>query len=248
MLLPVRAGEHQWTCRRSAPRWRRGLRGPARSPRAPATGADRAVEQLERASVSAARARRRPGRRGGRQIRAAPMPNVKRRLAAVLATAVSVSATALAAASRAGRPARRTAARRRGRRDPIRKRHTRSATGVPPRAGRRARCEDVHARVRVVDPVDRDLVDAHAAALGDDQQLGVEEPAVVADGIEQLWQHVGAHGLEAALGVAELARSASAQQAVVGARDELALRSPRHPRAGRQPRADRHLAVSGEQR
>ena len=45
--------------------------------------------------------------------------------------------------------------------------------------------DDVDARVGVVDPVDRHLVDAQAAALGEHEQLGVEEPAVVADVVEQ---------------------------------------------------------------
>ena len=43
----------------------------------------------------------------------------------------------------------------------------------------------VDARVGVVDPVDRHLVDAQPAALGEHEQLGVEEPAVVADVVEQ---------------------------------------------------------------
>ena len=35
--------------------------------------------------------------------------------------------------------------------------------------------------VGVVDPVDRHLVDAQTVALGEEQQLGVEEPTVVVD-------------------------------------------------------------------
>ena len=41
--------------------------------------------------------------------------------------------------------------------------------------------DDVDARVGVVDPVDRHLVDAQAGALGEDQELGVEEPGLVLD-------------------------------------------------------------------
>ncbi len=40
---------------------------------------------------------------------------------------------------------------------------------------------DVDPAVRVVDPVHRDLVDAQAAAFGEHQQFGVEEPAGVGD-------------------------------------------------------------------
>ena len=45
--------------------------------------------------------------------------------------------------------------------------------------------DDVDARVRVVDPVDRHLVDPQPAPLGEHEQLGVEEPALVADVGEQ---------------------------------------------------------------
>ncbi len=41
--------------------------------------------------------------------------------------------------------------------------------------------DDVDARVGVVDPVDRHLVDAQAGALGEDEELGVEEPGLVLD-------------------------------------------------------------------
>src|SRR3954454_19771172 len=83
--------------------------------------------------------------------------------------------------------------------------------------------DDVDARIRVVDPVDWNLVDAQAAALGQDEQLGVEEPAVVADVVEQAGQRGGAHGLEAALGVGESRVQRGVEDAVVGARDQLAL-------------------------
>jgi hypothetical protein len=66
------------------------------------------------------------------------------------------------------------------------------------------RPHDLHPRVGIVDPVDRDLVDAQPAPLGEHQHLGVEEPAVVAHGVEQPGpQRVDTSGLEAALGVAE---------------------------------------------
>ena len=59
-------------------------------------------------------------------------------------------------------------------------------------------------RVGVVDPVDRDLVDAQAAALGEDQQLGVEEPGLVLDRAAAAPVTASARDrLEAALGVGE---------------------------------------------
>ena len=68
--------------------------------------------------------------------------------------------------------------------------------------------DDVHPRVGVVDPVDRDLADAQAQPLRRDQQLGVEEPLVVLDERQQLLGRVAAERLEAALGVAEAAAAA----------------------------------------
>ena len=72
--------------------------------------------------------------------------------------------------------------------------------------------DDVDARVGVVDPVDRHLVDPQPAALGEHEQLGVEEPAVVADVGEQAVERVAADRLEAALRVGE----ARAQRRVAG--------------------------------
>ena len=66
---------------------------------------------------------------------------------------------------------------------------------------------DAHARVRVVDPVDGHLVDPQPAPLREHEQLRVEEPAVVADVVEQAVERVAADGLEAALRVRERARS-----------------------------------------
>ena len=51
--------------------------------------------------------------------------------------------------------------------------------------------DDVDAGVRVVDPVDRHLVDAQAVVLGQHQQLGVEEPALVLDQRQQRAGDVG---------------------------------------------------------
>ena len=107
---------------------------------------------------------------------------------------------------------------------------------------------DVHARVGVVDPVDRDLVDAQPASLGEHEQLGVEEPAVVAHVVEQVPGGGRRHGLEAALRVGEARPQHGAQQAVVGARDELALGAADDARRARQARADGQVAVARQQR
>ena len=66
--------------------------------------------------------------------------------------------------------------------------------------------DDVDAAVRIVDPVDGHLVDAQAGALGEDEQLGVEEPPGVLDQRQQLRGDVRADRLEAALGVARTGR------------------------------------------
>ena len=110
------------------------------------------------------------------------------------------------------------------------------------------RAQQRHARVGVVDPVDRHLVDAQPAPLGEHEQLGVEEPAVVADIGEQAGEHVPADRLEAALRVGEARAQDGPQAEVVPARDDLPAWPADHPRAVREPRADRQVAVSGEQR
>ena len=89
---------------------------------------------------------------------------------------------------------------------------------------------DVHPRVGVVDPVHRDLVDAHAGALRGHQQLGVEEPGLVRHQRQQLPCRIGAEGLEAALRVPEAGPQDAPQQQVVGARDELAFGAARDAR------------------
>jgi hypothetical protein len=91
------------------------------------------------------------------------------------------------------------------------------------------RCDDVHPAVGIVDPVDGDLVDAQAAALGEDQQLGVEEPAGVGDVGQQLVCDVSADRLESALGIREPGLQSRLQDQVVAARDDLALGATHHP-------------------
>ena len=66
--------------------------------------------------------------------------------------------------------------------------------------------DDVHPAVRVVHPVHRDLVDPQAAAFGQHQQFGVEEPSGVGDVGQQALRHVGPNRLEPALRVGEAGR------------------------------------------
>ena len=64
-----------------------------------------------------------------------------------------------------------------------------------------SRLDHGDAGVGVVDPVDRDLMDAQTDPLRGDQDLGVEEPLVVLHQREHLGCRFAAHGLEAALGI-----------------------------------------------
>ena len=107
---------------------------------------------------------------------------------------------------------------------------------------------DVHAAVGVVDPVDRHLVDAQAVALGEQQQLGVEEPAVVDHRGHQPAGDIGTHRLEPALRVAHPGGHDRAQDQVVGARDEFALRRAGDGRRRREAATDRHVGVARHQR
>src|SRR5438094_7615524 len=123
------------------------------------------------------------------------MPNVSRRLAAVLATAVAASAmTLLAATGSTSRSAQNRTAYARVLAAPTAANrtnwvlsHSGASAGRPvasrhtPRRSSIAGRNDVDARVRVIQPVDGQLVDAQAGTLGADQQLGVEEPVAVHD-------------------------------------------------------------------
>jgi hypothetical protein len=106
----------------------------------------------------------------------------------------------------------------------------------------------VHARLWTFDPVDGEFVDTKSPALSEDQQFGVEEPGFVTYCAKQLTRDVTAECLEAALGIAEPRAQRQVQEAVVGARDELALGPPYDARAPSQPRTDRQIAVTREQR
>ena len=109
---------------------------------------------------------------------------------------------------------RRRAPANRGRRDrrPVANRHAMRA--VPFRS---PSAVDTHvdAAVGVVDPVDRHLVDAQAVALREEQQLGVEEPAVVLDRGQESPRDARPHRLEPALRVAHARREHRAQDQVV---------------------------------
>ena len=107
---------------------------------------------------------------------------------------------------------------------------------------------DVDPRDRIVDPVDRHLVDAESVVLGEHQQLGVEEPTLVFDQREQRAGDVGAQRLESALRVGEPGAQCGAQDQVVATRDELPLRAAYDPRARRQARTDGDVTVAAEQR
>ena len=79
--------------------------------------------------------------------------------------------------------------------------------GDPAKVGDRG-LHDVDPAVGIVDPVDRHLVDAQPGALGEHQQLGVEEPGLVLDQRQQLAGGVGPDRLETALGVGEIGPAA----------------------------------------
>ena len=110
------------------------------------------------------------------------------------------------------------------------------------------RPQDLDAAVGVVDPVDRHLVDAQPGALGEHEQLGVEEPRVVLDERQHLAGDVAADRLEAALRVGEPGAQRLADQDVVAAGDDLALGAARDPGPGAQPAADGEVGVAADQR
>jgi hypothetical protein len=91
-------------------------------------------------------------------------------------------------------------------------------------------------------------VDAQPGVLGQDQQLGVEEPARVAGQRQQRPGPGPADRLEAALGVGEPRPEHGVQQQVVAAGQDLPARAADHPGAVRQPGPDGHVAVPGQQR
>jgi hypothetical protein len=90
-------------------------------------------------------------------------------------------------------------------------------------------------------------VDAQAGALGEDEELGVEEPGVVLDRGHEQPGGVAANRLEAALGVREPRPEGEVQEPVVDAGDELPSDAADHAGSGGQTRADREIAVAGDE-
>ena len=103
---------------------------------------------------------------------------------------------------------------------------------------------DIDPRIRVVGPIDRNLVDAHTRALREDEELGVEEPRLVLHGWDEPACRDGSDGLESALCVAELRAEADMKQEVVRTRDELPLGATPHTGAARETASDRDVAVA----
>ena len=101
--------------------------------------------------------------------------------------------------------------------------------------------------VGVVDPVDGHLVDAQPVVLGQHEQFGVEEPAVVLDEREQGTGDVGPQRLEAALGVTEPVAQGGLEDEVVAAGDQLAAGAAHHPGARRQPGPDGDVGMSRQE-
>lgn len=107
---------------------------------------------------------------------------------------------------------------------------------------------NVDARIGVVHPVDGNLVDAEPIVLGDHEQFRVEEPTGVLDERHEPGDELSAQGLEAALSVGEAAAHRQADEAVVGAGDELPARPTHDAGSGTEPRSDGEVAVTGEKR
>src|ERR1700676_925514 len=103
---------------------------------------------------------------------------------------------------------------------------------------------NVHPRVRVLDPFHGDLLNAQASTLRDDEQLGVEEPSLVANHGHEIARDLRAHRLESALGIAKAGVQHGAQQKVVCARDSLALWAPGDACTADEPGASRDVGAA----
>ncbi len=110
------------------------------------------------------------------------------------------------------------------------------------------RAPDIDPGVRIVDPVDRHLVDPQSGPLADDQQLGVEEPLVVFDQWEQTLGHLASQGLEATLGVGEATPQRQVDERVVAPRDDLADRAADHAGTRGEAGPDGDVAVARDER
>jgi hypothetical protein len=122
----------------------------------------------------------------------------------------------------------------------------RGEPGDPAEVGHRG-ADDVHAAVGVVDPVDGNFVDAQPAALGQDEQFGVEKPGVVLHKREQVRGDLAADGFESALGVGEAGEQGVAQHQVVAAGDEFSFRPADYSGSAVQPCSDGQVGVAGDQ-
>jgi hypothetical protein len=109
------------------------------------------------------------------------------------------------------------------------------------------RPDDVDAGVGIVDPVHGHLMDAQADPVGEVQQLGVEEPAVVLHEREHAIGDVRADGLEATLRVGQRGTQCAAEQQVVAAGDELPLGAADDPGRRAEPAADGQVGVPADQ-
>ncbi|GGH93221.1 hypothetical protein GCM10007170_13590 [Arthrobacter liuii] len=84
---------------------------------------------------------------------------------------------------------------------------------------------DVDPAIGVINPVDRDFVDPQPRAFSDDQQLSIEEPAVIFHMREQTLSDVGPYCLKSALRIGEPDLHRPAEQEVIGARNKFPLRT-----------------------
>ncbi len=110
------------------------------------------------------------------------------------------------------------------------------------------RRHDIDPGVRVVRPVDRNLMNTETVTFGEQQQLGVEEPVVVLDRGQEGTGHVGPDRLEATLGVPEGRPEGDPQHPVVTTGDDLPFRSTNDPGPANQPRTDRDVRMARKQR
>src|SRR5207253_4208277 len=124
----------------------------------------------------------------------------------------------------------------------------RAAQAPEPGQVARDRRHELDARVEVLDPVDGHLVDPHAVPLGEEQQLGVEEPAVVGDEWQEVPGGVGPERLEPALRVREAGAEAGPDEQVVTAGEDFTPHAPADMGVMGEPSPDRDLAVTGEKR
>ena len=215
----------------------------------PVQHAERAVGQRERehedggaADVMAQRRRSRPR-----------TPNVSRRLAAVLATAVIASAAAFAPAAPSG---------------PCRSRNSSAKASVLTTPMPRKRASGAEAASRATPRRSSSAVrtictresGSSTQSTGTSwirrprrwastsSSVSKNQPSSRTASSSPRAERVGAGGLEAALRVAEAGAQHRVQDRVVGARDQLALGPAHDAGAMRQPRPDREVAVAGEQR